>query len=236
MHTMGIADMIDNPPTSSQPSQHAMGTFQKAAQAADEVLRGFISSKMSERSKGRCAALGPAEALQAVPLHADRLDVELRRERFAVLDACDARDCGRRSDASARRRRLIRSSRRGSSSLPRKPCFEDGRSHWRCVGVARRSAANLPVLTVAVGGHPVACARGRHLLAWQTSSKEIGPLGSSAWCTTSDQRPRRQMGARAIRPAVGPAVGGAARQSGHRRSRGAGRRLPMSAGAPCPAS
>ncbi len=58
-----IADMIDNPPTSSQPSQHAMETiFEKAAQAADEVLGVFISSKMSERSRGRCAALGPARS------------------------------------------------------------------------------------------------------------------------------------------------------------------------------
>lgn len=56
-----IADMIDNPPTSSQPSQHAMETiFEKAAQAADEVLGVFISCP--ERSRGRCAALGPARS------------------------------------------------------------------------------------------------------------------------------------------------------------------------------
>ena len=48
-----IADMIDNPPTSSQPSQHAMETiFEKAAQAADEVLGVFISSKMSGTFEG----------------------------------------------------------------------------------------------------------------------------------------------------------------------------------------
>ena len=48
-----IADMIDNPPTSSQPSQHAMETiFEKAAQAADEVLGVFISSKMSGAFEG----------------------------------------------------------------------------------------------------------------------------------------------------------------------------------------
>lgn len=58
-----IADMIDNPPTSSQPSQHAMETiFEKAAQAADEVLGVFISSKMSGTFEGRCAALGPARS------------------------------------------------------------------------------------------------------------------------------------------------------------------------------
>ena len=40
-----IADMIDNPPTSSQPSQYAMETiFENSAQAADEVLGVFISS------------------------------------------------------------------------------------------------------------------------------------------------------------------------------------------------
>lgn len=56
-----IADMIDNPPTSSQPSQHAMETiFEKAAQAADEVLGVFISSKMSGTFEG--AVLGPARS------------------------------------------------------------------------------------------------------------------------------------------------------------------------------
>ena len=55
-----IADMIDNPPTSSQPSQHAMETiFEKAAQAADEVLGVFISSKMSGTFEG---AVGPARS------------------------------------------------------------------------------------------------------------------------------------------------------------------------------
>lgn len=58
-----IADMIDNPPTSSQPSQHAMETiFEKAAQAADEVLGVSFSSKMSGAFEGRCAALGPARS------------------------------------------------------------------------------------------------------------------------------------------------------------------------------
>lgn len=78
-----IADMIDNPPTSSQPSQHAMETiFEKAAQAADEVLGVFISSKMSGTFEGAVrSAQGLQGALQAVPLHTDRLDVELRATR-----------------------------------------------------------------------------------------------------------------------------------------------------------
>lgn len=58
-----IADMIDNPPTSSQPSQHAMETiFEKAAQAADEVLGVFISSKMSGTFEGAVRSARPARS------------------------------------------------------------------------------------------------------------------------------------------------------------------------------
>ena len=43
-----IADMVDNPPTSSQPSQAALeAVFEEAAQAGDEVLGVFISTALA---------------------------------------------------------------------------------------------------------------------------------------------------------------------------------------------
>ena len=43
-----IQDMVDNIPTSSQPSQASLeGVFERAAEAGDEVLGIFMSSRMS---------------------------------------------------------------------------------------------------------------------------------------------------------------------------------------------
>ena len=134
-----IADMIDNPPTSSQPSQHAMETiFEKAAQAADEVLGVFISSKMSGTFEGAVrSARACKERYKQFRCTLIDSTSNCGDEMFAVLDACDARDAGgdltRCAQAAmrrvviwmkrARRRRLIRSSRRGSSSRRRALLF-----------------------------------------------------------------------------------------------------------------
>ena len=91
-----IADMIDNPPTSSQPSQHAMETiFEKAAQAADEVLGVFISSKMSGTFEGAVrSARACKERYKQFRCTLIDSTSNCGDEMFAVLDACDARDAG----------------------------------------------------------------------------------------------------------------------------------------------
>ena len=91
-----IADMIDNPPTSSQPSQHAMETiFEKAAQAADEVLGVFISSKMSGAFEGAVrSARACKERYKQFRCTLIDSTSNCGDEMFAVLDACDARDAG----------------------------------------------------------------------------------------------------------------------------------------------
>ena len=91
-----IADMIDNPPTSSQPSQHAMETiFEKAAQAADEVLGVFISSKMSGTFEGAVrSARACKERYKQFRCTLIDSTSNCGDKMFAVLDACDARDAG----------------------------------------------------------------------------------------------------------------------------------------------
>ena len=55
-----IYDMVDNIPTSSQPSQAALeAVFEEAAQAGDEVLGVFISTGLSGAYEGRCAPRAP---------------------------------------------------------------------------------------------------------------------------------------------------------------------------------
>ena len=52
-----IYDMVDNIPTSSQPSQATLeGLFEEAADAGDEVLGVFISSDMSGTYEGALRA------------------------------------------------------------------------------------------------------------------------------------------------------------------------------------
>lgn len=100
----GIADMIDNPPTSSQPSQHALETlFERAADAADEVLGIFMSSRMSGTFEGA------VRAARAVRERCDHFRCTLvdstsncADEMFAVLDAADARDAGATLEECAR--------------------------------------------------------------------------------------------------------------------------------------
>ncbi len=98
-----IADMIDNPPTSSQPSQHRLETlFERAAEAKDEVLGIFMSTKMSGTFEG---AVRAARACKERYEHFRCTLVDSTSncgdEMFAVLDACDARDAGRDLDACA---------------------------------------------------------------------------------------------------------------------------------------
>lgn len=98
-----IASMIDNPPTSSQPSQHGLETlFERAAEARDEVLGIFMSSKMSGTFEGA------VRAARAVRERCGQFRCTLvdstsncGDEMFAVLDACDARDAGEGLDECA---------------------------------------------------------------------------------------------------------------------------------------
>lgn len=91
-----IADMIDNPPTSSQPSQHALETiFERAAEARDEVLGVFMSSKMSGTFEGAVrAARAVKERFEHFQCTLVDSTSNCADEMFAVLDAADARDAG----------------------------------------------------------------------------------------------------------------------------------------------
>lgn len=99
-----IADMVDNPPTSSQPSQHALETvFECAAEARDEVLGVFMSSKMSGTFEGAVRA-GRAVKERFGHFHCALVDSTSNcgDEMFAVLDAADARDAGATLEECAR--------------------------------------------------------------------------------------------------------------------------------------
>ena len=91
-----IADMIDNPPTSSQPSQHALEElFDRAAEARDEVLGIFMSSKMSGTFEGAVrAARACRERFGQFRCTLVDSTSNCGDEMFAVLDAADARDAG----------------------------------------------------------------------------------------------------------------------------------------------
>lgn len=100
----GIADMIDNPPTSSQPSQHALETlFERAAEAKDEVLGIFMSSKMSGTFEGAVrSARACKERFEEFRCTLVDSTSNCGDEMFAVLDAADARDAGSGLEACAR--------------------------------------------------------------------------------------------------------------------------------------
>lgn len=91
-----IADMIDNPPTSSQPSQHALEElFGRAAEVGDEVLGIFMSSKMSGTFEGAVrAARAVRERFEQFRCTLVDSTSNCGDEMFAVLDAADARDAG----------------------------------------------------------------------------------------------------------------------------------------------
>lgn len=92
----GIGAMIDNPPTSSQPSQHEMETlFERAANAGKQVLGLFISQKFSGTFDGAIRAARTVKS-RALDFKCTLIDTtsNCAEEGFAVLDACDERDLG----------------------------------------------------------------------------------------------------------------------------------------------
>ena len=99
-----IYDMIEQPPTSSQPSLHALeAIFDRAAEARDEVLGIFLSSKMSGTFE---SAVRSARACKEryEQFRCTLLDSTSNcgDEMFAVLDAADARDAGASLEECAR--------------------------------------------------------------------------------------------------------------------------------------
>ncbi|MFR0867765.1 MAG: DegV family protein [Adlercreutzia sp.] len=143
----GIAGMIDNPPTSSQPSQHVLETlFERAAEAADEVLGIFMSSKMSGTFEGAVRA-ARAVGERCGHLRCTLVDSTSNcgDEMFAVLDACDARDAGEGLTAPPQ---PMPWRRPASSSRPR-ACVLEGRRAHRRVGLLGGLLQISPVLTVA---------------------------------------------------------------------------------------
>lgn len=92
-----IYDMIDNIPTSSQPSQHAFETlFEDAAQTGDEVLGVFISTGLSGAYDG---AVRAARAVKSRNLGFSCALVDSSScgydEAWPVFDAVDARAQGK---------------------------------------------------------------------------------------------------------------------------------------------
>ena len=92
----GINEMVNNIPTTSQPSQHAFEElFEKAAQAGDEVLGVFISSKFSGTFDG---AIRAARAVQSRNIGFKCILMDSMSngydEAWPVYDAVDKRDAG----------------------------------------------------------------------------------------------------------------------------------------------
>lgn len=91
-----IYDMVDDIPTSSQPSQHALEeAFEDAARAGDEVLGVFISSGLSGTFDG---AVRAARAVKARNIDFSYAIVDSSScgydEAWPVFDAVEARDAG----------------------------------------------------------------------------------------------------------------------------------------------
>lgn len=92
----GIAEMADNLPTSSQPSQLEFENFfEQAAEEDEEVLGIFISSEMSGTFSGAVRA-ARAVAARRINLRYSLIDSTSNSfdEAFPVLAAADARDKG----------------------------------------------------------------------------------------------------------------------------------------------
>ena len=92
----GIDAMVDDAPTSSQPSQHELESlFERAAQAGRAVLGVFMSARMSGTYDG---AVRAARTVKSRNLGFECVLVDSASacsdEGFAVMDACDARDAG----------------------------------------------------------------------------------------------------------------------------------------------
>lgn len=92
----GIHAMVDDIPTSSQPSQQVLeDVFERAARAGDAVLGVFMSSRMSGTFEGAVRAARSVKArcdsfaCRIVDSTSNSYD-----EAFSVFDAVDARDAG----------------------------------------------------------------------------------------------------------------------------------------------
>lgn len=93
----GIHEMVDDIPTSSQPSQHVLEeVFERAAQVGDEVLGVFISSKMSGTFEGAIRAARSCKS-RNLGFRCMLIDSTTNSydEAFPVLDAVAARDAGK---------------------------------------------------------------------------------------------------------------------------------------------
>lgn len=91
-----IGGMVDDPPTSSQPSQHELEMlFERAASAGKQVLGLFISQKFSGTFDGAIRAARTVKS-RALDFKCTLVDTtsNCAEEGFAVLDACDQRDLG----------------------------------------------------------------------------------------------------------------------------------------------
>ena len=110
-----IYDMVDNIPTSSQPSQHTLETvFEEAARAGDEVLGIFISSELSGTYEG---AVRAARAVKA---------------RNTWRDAPRLRCAASSPPASCSRPKRSRSCNGAGASATRRRCWATSSSSRPC--------------------------------------------------------------------------------------------------------
>ncbi len=99
-----LPSLIDHLPTSSQPSQHVFeDIFERAAQAGDEVLGVFLSSKLSGTFDG---AVRAARAVKARSINFRAAIVDSASagydQAFAVLEAARANRAGKTLDQCVR--------------------------------------------------------------------------------------------------------------------------------------
>lgn len=99
----GIHAMVNDIPTSSQPSQHVLEeVFERAAHAKDEVLGVFMSSRMSGTFEGAVRAARSVKA-RNLGFSCTLIDSTSNSydEAFSVFDAVEARDAGSSLEACA---------------------------------------------------------------------------------------------------------------------------------------
>ena len=138
-----IYDMVDNIPTSSQPSQHTLeAVFEEAARAGDEVLGIFISSELSGTYEG---AVRAARAVKARNIDFTYVIVDSTScgydEAWPVFDAVAARDAGEdlagcaaasSPPASCSRPKRSRSCNGAGASATRRRCWATSSSFRPC--------------------------------------------------------------------------------------------------------
>ena len=190
-----IYDMVDDIPTSSQPSQQLLEeVFEDVARAGDQVCGIFISTGLSGAHDGALAYIRAARATSAWQL----IDSQSCGfdEAFPVLEAVAARDGGEDLRGAAQAA-LDANGSAPVSFTPESLTFLQKGGHRRCGGAfGQPSSSWRPGLPCAMGRRLPSpkCARVKRL-GQDRGGHEGRYLWSMAcamwWCTTSAIRSRR---------------------------------------------